>query len=93
MKGTSGTQGETEVPGIKVSRGHCPFSKPSSHRAGKLMPYLRLPTTWLTLTCLGDPQRLCPTQLTGLCKLLFHKNGWSWLLNPIEEVTAGFSEP
>ena len=28
LEGTSGIQGETKVSGIKVSRGHCPFSKP-----------------------------------------------------------------
>ena len=42
LKGTSGIQGETEVSGIKASRGHCPFSKFSLHGAGRWMPYLRL---------------------------------------------------
>ena len=42
MKGTHAIQGETEVSGIKVNRGHCPFSKTSPCRAGKLVPYLRL---------------------------------------------------
>ena len=35
-------QGETEMSCIKESRGHYPFTKPSPHRAGKLMPYLKL---------------------------------------------------
>ena len=43
------THGLTEVPDIKASRGHCPFSKPSPHRTGKLVSYLRLPSTLLTL--------------------------------------------
>ena len=30
-----------EVSGIMASRGHCPISKPSPHRASKLMAYLR----------------------------------------------------
>ena len=42
LKSTSGIQQETEVSGIKVSRGHCPFSIPSPQRASKLVPYLRL---------------------------------------------------
>ena len=33
LKTTSGIQAGTEVSGIKVSRGHCPFSKPSPKRA------------------------------------------------------------
>ena len=58
------------------------------------------PSTWLTLFDphpLGDPQWLCPTQLTGPPKLLSHRNGWSWLilhnfLNPIKLATTGLSE-
>ncbi|KAF6095163.1 hypothetical protein HJG60_012130 [Phyllostomus discolor] len=42
LKGTSGVQGENEVSGIKVTRGSCPFFKPSPHRASKCVPYLRL---------------------------------------------------
>ena len=42
LKGTSDIQGETEVSGIKESKGHCPFAKLSPHRADKLVPYLRL---------------------------------------------------
>ena len=41
LKGTRDIQEETEVSAIKMSRGHCPFSKPSPHRASKLVPYLR----------------------------------------------------
>ena len=37
LKGTSDRQGETEVSGIKASRGHCPFAKPSPNRASKLV--------------------------------------------------------
>ena len=42
--------------------------------------------------------KVCPTQLMDPHKLLFHMNGWSWLmlhnfLNPIKQATAGFSEP
>ena len=34
----------------------------------------KIPLTWLTLTtCLGDPRRLCPTQLMGPPRLLFHE--------------------
>ena len=36
LRGTSGVQGEAEMSGIKVSRGHCPLSGLSSHRAGRL---------------------------------------------------------
>ena len=35
-KGTSGIEGETEVSGIKTSRGHCPVIKSSPYRASKL---------------------------------------------------------
>ena len=42
LKVISSIQGETEVCGIKASRGHYPFSKPSPYRAGRLVPYLRL---------------------------------------------------
>ena len=41
LKGTSGMEGETEVSGIMVNRGHCPFVKPSHNRVSKLVPYLR----------------------------------------------------
>ena len=42
LRGTSSMQGEAEVSGIKVSRCHCPFSKPSPcPRVSKLVPYLR----------------------------------------------------
>ena len=41
-KGIRDVQGGTEVSGIKASRGHGPFSKPSTHTAGKLVPYQRL---------------------------------------------------
>ena len=54
-------QGETEVSGMKASRGHCPFSL--SHRASKLVPYLRLHQPGQhCLHCSGD--LLSPTQLT-----------------------------
>ena len=33
LRGTSGMLGEAEGSGIKVSRGHCPFSRLSTHRA------------------------------------------------------------
>ena len=56
MKGTSGIhciQEVTTVSGIKMSRGHCPFSKPppcpchtQSQEAGALS---ETPLTWLTL--------------------------------------------
>ena len=62
MKGTSGTHRETEASGIKVCRGHCPFSKPSTHKARKLVPYLRLHTrttlfypTWRSPETLPHP--------------------------------------
>ena len=42
LKGTCGVNGETEVSGMKLSRGHCPFAKPSPQTAGKLVPYQRL---------------------------------------------------
>ena len=42
LKGSSSIEGETEVSVIKASRGQCPFSKSYPHRAGKLVPYLRL---------------------------------------------------
>ena len=42
LKGTSGTQGETEVSGIWASRGYCLFAEPSNHRANSLVPYLSL---------------------------------------------------
>ena len=42
LKSTSAIQGETEVPGIGVSRGHCPFAEPSAHTAGRLVSYLTL---------------------------------------------------
>ena len=44
LEGTSGIHWnwETEVLGIKSSRGHCPFSKPSPDRASKLVSHLRL---------------------------------------------------
>ena len=42
LKGTSGTQGETEVSGIWASRGYCLFAEPSPHRAGRLVPNLIL---------------------------------------------------
>ena len=59
----SGMQGETEVSGIKVSRGHCPFFGPSPHRAVRLVLYLRFHEPgYQCLTCLEDPQRLCPAQ-------------------------------
>ena len=50
------------------------------------------------MTHLEDPQRPCPTQLTGPPKLLFHMDGWSWLvlqnsLNPLKRATAGLSKP
>ena len=41
LKDTNGIQGESEVSGIKASRDHCPFAKPSPNRAGKLVPYLK----------------------------------------------------
>ena len=88
LKGTSGTEGATKVSGIRVSRGHCLFAEPPSPppaRAARLVPYLRLHEPGQhCVTHLGDPQRLHPTQLLGSPKLLFHKNGWSWLLNPIK---------
>ena len=40
------------------------------------------------MTHVGDPQKLYPTQFTGPTKLLFHKNGLSWLLNPIKQATV-----
>ena len=62
LKGTSGTHRETEASGIKVCRGHCPFSKPSTHKARKLVPYLRLHTrttlfypTWRSPETLPHP--------------------------------------
>ena len=56
------------------------------------------PPGWHCLTCLGDPQRLCPTQITGPPRLLFHMKGWSWLellnfLNPLKQAIAGHNEP
>ena len=42
LKVTSGVQEETEVSGIGVSRDHYPFAETSPHRAGRLVPYLRL---------------------------------------------------
>ena len=42
LKGTSGTQGETEVSGTGASRSRGLFAEPSPHRAGRLVPYLRL---------------------------------------------------
>ena len=63
LKGTSGVQGETEVSGIRVSRGYYSFSKPCPHRASKLVPYLTLHQPgYHCLTCLGDPQTLHLTQ-------------------------------
>ena len=59
LKGTSGVQGETEVSGIKESRGHCPFAEPSptqSQWAGAISESL---STWLTLCDL-------PWRSTGL---------------------------
>ena len=46
-------QGEAEVSGIKTSRGHRSFPGPSTHRAGRLVPYLRSHQPGL-----GGPQRL-----------------------------------
>ena len=66
--------------------------RPTSHKAIKLVPHLRLHQPgWHCVTCLGDPQRFCLTQFTGPPKLLFHNNGWSWLLNPIKQATAGLA--
>ena len=100
LKGTSSIQGGAEVSDIKASRGHCPFSKlpPHSWQAGALS---ETPSTWLTLF---DPPWISPgipfhpTQLSSPLKLLFHRNGWSWLIlynfpNPLKQATAGLSEP
>ena len=85
------------MSGIKESRGHCPFSKPSPRRASNLVPYLRL-STWLTLFELPwrSPET-GPTQLVDPPKLLFHMNSWSWFmlhnfLNPLRQATACNSE-
>ena len=56
LKGTSGIKGETGMPGIEMTRGHCPFSKVSPHGAGKMVPYLRF-HRWLTTF---DPPWRCP---------------------------------
>ena len=42
LKGTSGTQGKTVVPDIKVSRGHCHFPGPSPQQSPQTGAYLRL---------------------------------------------------
>ena len=70
LKGTSGTHGETGSVWHQGTH-NCPFSKPSPHRAGKRVPYLRLHQPGSH--CLphpGDPLRLRPTKLTGPSKLL-----------------------
>ena len=42
LKGTHAIQGGTEVSGIKASRGHCPFSEPSPHRATELTSWCHI---------------------------------------------------
>ena len=42
LKGTSGILGETEVSGIKVSRGHCPFSNPSPYSPTNLASWCHI---------------------------------------------------
>ena len=42
-KGTSGIQGETEVSGIRASRGHCSFAELSPPpKVDRLVPHLKL---------------------------------------------------
>ena len=66
LESTSAIKGETEESGIKASRDHCPFSKPSPPRVGKLVPYLRLHQPGQQcLTQLGDHHRLCSAQIMG----------------------------
>ena len=60
LKSSHGIWGETEVSGIKASRGHCPFSKPSPHRLLESQIWHQLaisetPSTWLIL--FGPPWR------------------------------------
>ena len=55
LKGMSGTQGESEVSGIRVSRDHCPFAEPSPQRASRLGAISETTSTWLTLC--DPPQR------------------------------------
>ena len=84
------------MSGIMMNGGHLSlfWALPQqSHRAGKLVPYLRLYQPGL-----GDPHRLSPTQLMDPPKLLFHMNGWSWLmlhniLNPLKYARAGLMSP
>ena len=68
FKGTRGTQGENEVYSIKVSRGHCSFSKPSpwqsqSWQAGAIS---ETPSTWLTLFDLPGRSTETPSHPAGL---------------------------
>ena len=51
LKGTSGIQGETEVSGIGMSRGHCLFTECPHHPPTELIgcAISETPSTWLTL--------------------------------------------
>ena len=63
LNSTSGIQGEAEVAGIKVSRGYCPFAKPSLHRAGATS---KTPSTSLTLlTALERSPEALPHPIYG----------------------------
>ena len=86
LKGTSGIQRRSEVSGIKASAGgqlsprqkggQRPLSlfwtfPPQSHRAGRMVPYLRLHQPgWHCLPHPRNPLRLLPTQFTGPPKQL-----------------------
>ena len=56
LEGTIGVLGETEVSGIGGTKGHCPFSGPSPHRATELAGWCHILSNHL-----GGPQRLHPT--------------------------------